>query len=325
MSLLGDIFGAVSGYSAAKKTNKLNKEQLAEQKRMNDKQIQIADYIQSLSKELMARGSTQVDPYGGTTMYDPATGTYKSTLGAVPQKLQDAGDAEEFLRYTADQALRRQGLAGAEGIRQGAEREAGTALNDLADYRRGIGTVDPVALAARMRTSREAQVNAGYDDAQRAGQTLQLRTGSSAAADALARLARSRVTAQAAIGDPEVEALQLAEGINSNRLSNIAQRYTSMADRGSNFYDAGFAPAPYAGIADAKTADQMKFDLSKFDIAQGGSGVAGQTIGNASAGLRQANTAFMANRIANPFGNLVSQLDQASDNAAKKLFTGFGG
>lgn len=325
MSILGDVIGAVSGYSAAKKTNKLNKEQLAEQKRMNDQQIKIADYIQGLSKELMARGSDQVDPYGGRTGYDPATGTYKTTLGAVPQNLQNVSDQEEFLRYTADQALRRQGLAEARNVQHDAYLDSKSAMQEMNDFRRGIGAVDPTALAARMRTNRVGQVNAGFDDAQRAAQTLQLRTGSSAVGDALADLARRRVTAQAQIGDPELDALGAAEQINSSRFNTIGQRYTTMADRGSNFYDAGFATAPYAGIADAKNADQMKFDLSKYDIAQGGSGVAGQTIGNAAAGLRQANTAFMANRIANPFGNLVSQLDQASDNAAKKLFTGFGG
>jgi hypothetical protein len=37
----------------------------------------------------MARGSTQVDPYGGVTGYDPATKTYKATLGPAQQALQE--------------------------------------------------------------------------------------------------------------------------------------------------------------------------------------------------------------------------------------------
>jgi hypothetical protein len=324
MSLLGSIVGAVSGLVSSKKTNKLTAAQLAEQKRMNDKQIEIADYIQSLSKDLMARGSTQVDPYGGTTKYDPATGTYTSSLGAVPKRIQDASDEEEFLRYTADQAMRRKGLADFEDIRGTAAGDASTAFNDMSDFRRGIGAVDPASLAARMRVSRERAVNAGYDDAERAAQTLQTRTGSSAIGDGLNRLARDRVRAQAEIGDPEIEALQLADNLNTNRFNTIASRYTAMADRGQNFYDAGFGPANYSAIADAKIGDQMKFDLSKYDLAQGGSGTAGATIGNAAAGLRQANQQFMQNRVANPFGNFVSQIDQAMDEAAKSGFKLFG-
>jgi hypothetical protein len=326
MGLLGDVFGAVSGLISSKKTNKLNKAQLAEQKRLTDQQIKISDYINSLSQDLMAKGSTQVDPYGGTTGYDPVTGTYKSTMGAVPGQIQGASDAEEFARYVSDQALRRQGLAESDKIRHTAYLDSDAAMQEMQDFRRGIGKLDPTALASRMRLNREQQVNAGYDDAERAAQTLQLRTGSSAVGDALGRLARDRVRAQLEIGDPETEALQLAEQVNSNRFNTIASRYTSMADRGSNFYDAAFGPAQYAGIADAKTADAMKFDLSKYDVAQGGSGIAAQGIGQAASGLRSANQAFMQNRIANPWGNFVSQMDQALEKPVQKYFSGgFGG
>ncbi len=327
MSIFGSVLGSVAGLISSKKTNKIAKKQQKQQQALADQQIKISDYIQNLSKELMAKGSTAVDPYGGRSGYDPATGTYTSTLGEVPRQLQSASDAEELTRYIADQALRRQGLNDAEGIRASAARESGTALTDLADFRRGIGTVDPVQLAARMRLDRQGAVNAGYDDAERSAQTLQLRTGSSAVADALSRLARRRVDAQAQVGDPEVEALQLAEGINTNRLNSIGSRYTQFADRGSNFYDAAFSPSTAAATADAKTADAMKFDLSKYDLAQGGSGVAGQTIGNAAAGLRQGNQQYMNNRIANPWGQFIASIDKSLDGpsgAAKGLASLFG-
>lgn len=325
MSLLGGLVGSVAGLLSSKKTNKLSKQQLAEQKRLTDQQIKISDYIQQLSKELMARGSTQVDPYGGTTAYDPVTGTYRSTLGAVPAEIQAASDKEELARNTLDQEIRRRGLTDAEGIRSGAAREADTALLDLNDFRRGIGAVDPTALAARMRLDRQGAVNAGFDDAERAAQTLQTRTGSGALSDALARIARDRVRAQAEVGNPEVEALTLAEQLNTNRLNNIGSRYTQFADRGSNFYDAPYAPAPYAGIADAKIGDQMKFDLSKFDIAQGGSGTAAAGIGIAAAGLRQANQQFMENRVANPWGQFISSVDQTLSKSPLDLAKLFGG
>jgi hypothetical protein len=131
-------------------------------------------------------------------------------------------------------------------------------------------------------------VNAGYDDANRAAQTLALRTGSSAVGDSLSALARDRVRAQASIGDPELEALQTAQTANSQRMGDLTSRYNVFGGRASAVPDVSFAPAPYAGIADAKLADQMKFDLSKYDVAQGGSGTAASTIGSAGAGLRQA-------------------------------------
>lgn len=305
------LLSAIFGNKAAKQTNALNAAQLADQKRATDQQIKISDYIQGLSQDLMSKGSTQVDPYGGTTGYDPATGTYKSTLGEVPQTLQNASDSEELQRYLNDQLLRRNGLQEADAIRARAATESGSALDDVNNFRRGIGAVDPVALAARMRLDRQGAVNAGYDESQRAAQTLQTRTGSSAIGDALDALARRRVAAQAQIGDPEVEAMQLAEGVNQGRMSSLGARYSSLADRGQNFYDAAFTPAPYAATADAKIGDQMKFDLSKYDVAQGGSGTAAAGIGSAAANLRQAFAASEANRVKNPTGDMISAIGRS--------------
>lgn len=315
MSLLGSIVGGITGLISAKKNNKINAAQLADQKRLTDQQIDISNYIQGLSKELMARGSNQVDPYGGKTGYDPVTGTYKSSLGEVPQALQTGSDQEEFLRNMYDQQLRRKGLTDAEGIRSRAAGESGSALDTLNNFDRGIGAVDPTALAARMRLDRQGAVNAGYDDAERAATTLQTRTGSSAISDALVRIARDRVRAHAEVGDPEVEALGLAEQVNQGRRSSLVSNYGSLADRGQRFYDSTFAPAPYAGIADAKIGDQMKFDLAKYDTAQGGSSNAAAGIGSAAAGLRQAFAQKQANTVQNPWGTAIGGIDKAFDTA----------
>src|SRR5437868_872030 len=96
LSLAGTIASLLGG----NKQYKLSKEALAQQKQLTDQQVKISDYINSLSKDLMARGSTQVDTGGGTVGYDPATKTYRATLGPAQQALQDASDREEAKRLS---------------------------------------------------------------------------------------------------------------------------------------------------------------------------------------------------------------------------------
>jgi Arc/MetJ family transcription regulator len=190
----------------------------------------------------------------------------------------------------------------------------------------GIGAVDEGQLASAIRLNREREVNAGYDDAERAAQTLGLRTGSSAVGDALTALARDRVRAQAQIGDPALEALQTAQGVNSQRSGDIMSQYGVFGNRASIMPDVSFTPAPYAGIADAKLGDQQKFDLSKFDVAQGGSGLAATGIGQAATGLRQAydTSPLKTGNILSSIGQTVGAAGNNKDitSALMKLFGG---
>jgi hypothetical protein len=320
------LIGSLTSLFGDNKKYKLSKQQLDLQKQLADHQISIDDYIQGLSKQLMGMGSTQVDSYGGTTGYDPATKTYRSTLGAIPQALQDASDREEAKRLTVDQALRRGAMSDAERNRLlagGAERQS---LDEIERFKRGIGAVDEGQLASAIRLNREREVNAGYDDAERAAQTLGLRTGSSAVGDALTALARDRVRAQAQIGDPALEALQTAQGVNSQRSGDIMNQYGVFGNRASIMPDVSFTPAPYAGIADAKLGDQQKFDLSKFDVAQGGSGLAATGIGQAATGLRQAydTSPLKTGNILSSIGQTVGAAGNNKDitSALMKLFGG---
>lgn len=305
---VGSAVSAVAGLISDKNKNKRSKQELDTQRALASRQIDISKYIEDLSRELMSKGTTQVDPYGGTTGYDPATGAYRSTLGPAQQRTQAASDAEEAARLTIDQELRRAGLASSEGLRSDAARASGAALGDIDNFRRGIGRVDPNELASRIRLDRTAAVNAGYDDAERAAQTIQTRTGSSAVADALRRLATDRVRAQAQIGSPEVEGLQLADTLNQGRSTQLGNFYNMFTNEGRDFHDAPFTPAPYAAAADAKIADNMRFDLGKYEVAQGGSGTAAAGIGSAAAGLRQGYQLSEANRVAAPTARFMAGL-----------------
>lgn len=304
LNLLGGLFGL----GADKAKNKRADAELAIQRDLANQQIDLSRYIQGLSEQLMARGSTQVDPYGGTTGYDAATGTYRSTLGAIPAELQALSDAEERARLTTDQATRRAGILDSEMLRRQAVDQSSATNTDINNFRQGIGRVDPSAIAAQLRTDRTRAVNAGYDDAARAAQTMQVRTGNSAIGSALERLARDRVRAQSEIGSAEVEGLQLADQLNSARLGDKMSAYDSFTNQGRSYLDAGFTPAPYAAAADAKTADAMKFDLSKYEVAQGGSSNAAATLGSAGAGLRQGYAATEANRVHAPTAQFLAGL-----------------
>lgn len=329
MSILGDIVGLVSGYKADKKTNKLSKQQLAIDRDLANRQIDISKYIEQLAREVAGRGSDVSDSYGNKAYYDPTTKTYKTELGGVQKQLQDASDQEELRRQVADNAIRRQGLNQFEQSRQRSSGEAGTALSRLNAFRRGIGRVDPQQVASMLRADRTGAVNAGYDDAERAAQTLQLRTGSSSLTDALANIGRDRARSLATtMGSPELEGLQYSEGINKDREARLFDIYSGFNQEGKSFYDTAFAPSTAADKADARLADAMKFDLSKFDLAMGGSGSAASTIGRAQALGQQGFQNYMGNRVVNPTGKLIGGIDtMIDDNAAKilKAITGMGG
>lgn len=328
MSLFTSILGGVLGLGADKKQNKLAKEQLATDKRLADRQIQISQYIEQLAKEITGKGSDVYDPYGGYARYNPETKRYEYSLGGAQKDIQGASDREELMRAVEDQAIRRTGLKDFENMRQRSSLRADSALGDIDAARRGVNRIDPAALGGQLRADRTRSVNAGYDDAERAATKLQLRTGSSAVGDALAALARDRTRAQAEIGSPEVDALGMAEGINQSREDRDYNRYKLYGDEARGFYDAGYQPSTYDAQAYARLGDQQKFDLSKYDLGMGGSGQAASTIGDAAAGLRQGFQLYNQSRIHAPMSKFVTGLGNSMDSAGfdiMKLLSGMGG
>lgn len=323
MSIIGDVFGLVTGFMADKKTNKLSREQLELDRMLANRQIDVSKYIEELAKRAAAMEGTFTDPYGSGATFDPASGKYTTQLSPEEKAVQDASFREELDRMIKDQAIRRQGLGDFESMRKRSVGEATGALGDINAFKRGVGRIDPTRVGSQIRADRTGAINAGYDDAARAAQTLQLRTGSSAVGDALSALARDRTrTHGTTMGSPELEGLQFAEGINNDRQKNLFDIYKLFGDEGRAFYDAGYQPSGYAESAYNKGADAMKFDLSKLDLAMGGSGTAATTIGNAQALGQQGFQNFMGNRVVNPTGKFAMGMDAALENAMKKIFSG---
>lgn len=302
------LLGAGLGFLGDRKQNKLVKKQLKEQKRLNDRQIDISRYIEEYARKAGGLNGDIEDAFGGFVRYNPVTKKYELNLNPQERAVQEASYGEELDRMTKDQDIRRRGLTDFERLRGRSSNEADIALQDMQAFKRGVGRVDPGAVGGQLRADRTRAINAGYDDAERAAQTLQLRTGSSAVGDALASLARDRVRAQAQIGSPELEGLEFAEGINTSRQDQLAGLYGMFGDEARGFYDAAFTPSTYGDAALARLQDRQKFDLSKLDLAMGGSGEAASTIGNAAAGLRQANLGYNQSRIHAPGAKLVGAL-----------------
>jgi hypothetical protein len=312
---------AAIGLGSSKK-NKAAEQQYQDQKAQAAKTNASSDYIMALARQLQAQGGGYTDPTGGGARYDPVTGTWKSTLGAQPAAVQDASYDEELARNTVDQTRRREGLIDVERMRRQASGEQDTALRDLNLFKTGIGKVDAGSLASTMRTNRTGVINAGYDDAARAASTIGLRTGQSAG-DALSGIARNRSRDIAtAIGDPETEALQLAEGINSNRLGEKVNLYNMFSGKAGNVYDAGFSPSTYAGDAADRGLASQGLDLQKFDTVLGGAGTAAAGYGAASNILRGGAQAKMANTDYNLGGKFLQGL--GNSGIAEKLIGLFG-
>jgi hypothetical protein len=318
------LISGITGKKDDKKVNQMSAEELAIQRMLANRQIDISKYMEELSKKAAGLNGTFTDPYGGGATYNAATDKWETKLSPQQAPIQDASYQEELDRNTHDQQIRREGLQSFELARQRSAGRATDALGDIDAYKRGFGKIDAGRLASSMRGDREKAVNAGYDDAARAAQTVQMRTGNSAITDALTGLARSRIRDTAQIGSPEVEALQIAQGLNDSTQDRLYDVYKGFNDEGRQFYDAQFTPSSYNADAYAKLTDAMKFDLSKLDLALGGSGQAASTIGNAAAGNAAAFQSYLGNRIANPTGKFIQGAGSAIQDLFK-LLPGAGG
>jgi len=323
MALLADLGALWAGHKGDKKANKYAKKEYKAQQALTEKQGGIADYLQQLAKQAAATNSDIYDPSGGYTRYNPVTGRYEYALGKEQGDIQDASYQEELARNTLDQQIRRSGLTDYERMRQESSNRRDRSLLDIDAARRGVGMVDPRDVAGQLLTSRTGQLNAGYDDAERAARTMQLRTGSSAVGDALSSLARDRVRAQAGMGTPGLEALEFAEGINQGRTQQNYGVYGQYGDEARGFYDAQFAPSAYEQLGRENLNKQQEFDLAKLDLGTNAATNAGGVLANAQRGQTGAYNAFVGSRVKSPLQNLLTGYSNAEDAAVKKFMPGF--
>ena len=299
MSLLADA-AAIFGASQA---NKASKKQLAFQKEQFEFQKKISNDMLAMAKQAQRQGlATQVDSRGNVVYYDEASNTWKSVLSLSSQALQDTSDREQLQQLGPDAAMAR-GDRLANARRRSIE--GATADADLASYQRMQsqgGQYQPDALAASMRLNREGVVNDAFNDVSSNLATQALRSGATGGAGAASRLARARAQALAEMrGNPEIEAMQLAQGMNNTQTNNVLNRYNLMASRAGNSGDAPFNPSGVGENVGTALAQSR---------ANAGAGVnsAGGITGNAAAGLRQA----------------ASQVDYTMGGQAGQFWAGIG-
>lgn len=316
--IIGDILSIAASAKAKKEAKKKNADLAAQygvqQGYASDSSAQ-DDYLAQLAQSLGSQGSGYTDAFGGGTAYDPVSGTWKSTLNPQEQAVQGASYQEELARNTADQARRRTGLIDAERMRQQASGESDTALRDLGNFKAGVGRVDPQSLASTMRLNRTGAVNAGYDDAARAASTIGLRSGVSAG-DALSTIARNRTKDIATtLGDPETEAMQLADQTNTTRQGNLGSLYNMFNGKANNVYDASFSPSTYDATATDNNLKAQTLDLNKYDTAGSLAGASATGYNATAAGLRAADTA----KNGGTNYNINSQFLQGLGNSSNKI------
>ena len=315
MGLLGSILGGVStiaGLIDSGKKNKQNKEALALQRDSFEEQKKYSEYLKQISDQVLAQQAGFTGADGSSVNFDKTTGATSATLSPERQGIQDASNAEELARFVIDQQIRRQGLVDAEGNRQQDNVDLDSSRQRNRAFNQGIGKVDPNQIASQLNLDRTSAVNAGFDEAARNATVLGQRTGNAAMGDSLTRLARERANQIALTrGSPEIEAMQIAEGINTGRRNTGLAEQNMFSGLANDFKDVGYTPAPYADIANAGILDQQRLDLARKEVAMGGNASAAANIGSAASGLRSAYGQYNDTRVDNRFGKAIDSLSSA--------------
>ena len=316
MSIFGDIFsgiGAIVGQGAKKKQLEFEKQKYATEKALALRQA-------ALAEQLARQGvATRTDGSGNTTYYDSASNSWKTILSPEQKQLQDTSDQEQLQRLGVDATGERNQRTAAAGVRADENQRAAAAGAQLTDVLSGRGAADPTKLASALALSRRGAISQGLNDYDTQLGTQALRSGASGldrVGSALA-IARARAVAEG-MGNPTVEADQLARQQNSDKVAQLSGLYNGFAARGSGVPDAGFSGADVSGALRNGAASQAQ----DANSATSGSALA---IANAQRGLgAAANPDFVKGSSAGlyaGFGNLI-------DNVGKDVvgaFTGGGG
>ena len=327
MSLLTaglSVVSALKSKKATKKKNKKAQEALDKLYAQTGKVNESGDYLQMLAQQLGRQGSDFQDSFGGGVTYDPESGTYISSLSPQEQSLQEASYGEEGKRLTQDQDLRRRQLVDAERMRGQASNEQDQALRDVDAFRSGVGQVDPSKLASQFATNRVGQINAGYDDVNRAVNTMSVRSGGDAG-DTLSTLARNRTRDIAGLGDPYMDALTAADQINTGRLQSRLGAYNIFNTGANRLNDQNFTPSGYNAAMLDRGATSEKLAQGWKDLQGSAASNAGQVYINSGKLMNEGQGVY--NKQYDPYGTarMFSQFGDIAKGLEDEASGPFGG
>lgn len=284
------ILSSLFGSSAKKKQLKLEREQFEFQKKQAEEQLRLAKEAARMGK------ATQVDAAGNLTVYDEASNTWKTVLSADQQNLLDASERESLTQLTRDASLSRGERESAARSRVGAGETAGALKGQIDDQIAGRGGYNAGDIESSLRLSRERAVSQGFDDVSNTLSTKALRSGSGnleQIGGALAR-ARSQAIAQQ-MGDPRIEAMQMAEQLNQAKMGSNANLFNLFNTTATN--PNAVAPGVNTGV------DTNSLNAARAAAASGiGQGI-GAT-GSAAAMMNQAQRPSLDNVLGDLFSGV---------------------
>lgn len=288
----------ISGILGQNKQAKLAKQQLAQQKALQDQQLAMAQEDQRLARA----GTT--DELGNQLAYDPITNTWSTNLSATGKQISDANVGEQLRELQYDAPLARsESIANAHD--RSAERQtAGTLRQQLNDNISGRTGVNPNSIASAIRLGRAGASAAGQRQATRAFNTNAIRTGmgAGAAGDALADAGKVFADQAAmSMGNPELEGRQQADEMNQQSRGSLVDAYSAMASRAAGGGNISYTPSSQssslaATLANAKqtaasgSANATNAVGQVTRNAQGNAALAAATVPNYSQAFSQAGT-----------------------------------
>ena len=263
--------------------------------------------VQALVNQRAVAGST--DSMGNTLTYDPATNTWKTTLGALPQATQTAADQASISRNTTD--LQQAQFENAQNAQRAAlaQPAADAARRNLADFR-PMQANDLVGLLGQQATNAS---NATFRPLVQDTLRTFARTGT-AAGPVLGQLGRdASQNLRNSLIDAQIKGMTSVGDVNNQRLQGLqSAAATTGAEANPNFSYSQINPSDYA-----KTMAQLASQRASYSPQSTAAGMAGANAAGtatqkayetAAAGVPDPNTGLVnAMSDVNSLGALTSK------------------
>jgi len=287
MAVLGStVYSTIDGMNTARQNN-ANQTAIAQaQLDQASGDSLLRNYYASQADADAKLGTT--NSRGDRTYFIPGVG-YVTDLSDMGEALQDSSDTEMLRRSTQDSALARELTQ--RGFRRQLD-EGDYAANLLQELKRGP-TITADQLESMLREQGRRDVGESYDKATNNVSRTALRTGANMG-DALKKIIAERGKTMGNIGkDAKMQALNMFDTMEGNRVNRNGSLYNTFATRASGVPNTQFQPFDVAGASDAsgmmnqrgaiarQQIGSQNTDLSGIKLPSMNDAMAASDIGNA--------------------------------------------